>query len=109
MLKPLLLGYTLLFAASCFGFERDSESKQPEAESETTPKDMSLADNAAVPLSTVPVASEELVCRRERVTGTHISKKVCRTKSQLEADRIEAENYMRRMKIAPSALPAEGN
>jgi hypothetical protein len=109
MPKALILVYAMLFATSCFGAEREVAPARAESESEVKPNDMSLVDNAAVSLTTVPVAEEEQVCRRERVTGTHISKKVCRTKAQIRTERMEAENYMRRMRTTPSAVPGEGD
>jgi len=48
---------------------------------------------------------EGLVCESYKVTGSHISKEICRTKEQVERDREQAEKLLRE---ADRARPAEG-
>jgi len=109
MLRSIVLVNTLFFAAACYCGEPDAKTKHQDPESEAVQTEDGLADNSVVILSTEPVASEELICKRERVTGTHITKKICRTRAQVEAERAAAEDFMRRTRLAPSATPSEGN
>jgi len=109
MLRSVVLANTLFFAAACFSGETDSKLKENKPGSGADQAESGLADNSVVILSSEPVASEELVCRRERVTGTHITKKICRTRAQVEADRAAAEAFSRRARLVPSAVPTEGN
>lgn len=37
---------------------------------------------------------EQVVCRKERSTGSHFSRKVCRTVKQMDEDREEARELM---------------
>ncbi|MEX0942287.1 MAG: hypothetical protein WD002_07050 [Pseudomonadales bacterium] len=37
---------------------------------------------------------QALICSRERVAGSHMSKKVCRTKAQIEIDRREMQSVL---------------
>lgn len=40
----------------------------------------------------------EMVCRREPVMGTHMQRKVCRTRAEIEAQRAAAESSMRELR-----------
>lgn len=48
---------------------------------------------AAAPTTASAPASEKLICRSERVTGTRNVKKVCRTADQIEANRKAAKEF----------------
>jgi len=41
-------------------------------------------------------AEEEVICRYEKATGSRIGKRVCRTKSQSEAERIAGQKALER-------------
>jgi hypothetical protein len=41
-----------------------------------------------------PAKGEELVCKRERVVGSHIAKRTCRTRAQVEAERELSKQTM---------------
>ena len=105
MFKLLLLMSALAVSGECIGSMADPKTKQPESEDTTLAKSPDLTENAALPVRTEPVNGDELICKRERLTGTHIAKKVCRTRQQVEAEREAAEQFMRRSKITPGAVP----
>ena len=56
---------------------------------------LEVVDVPGVPVSTnVPPAEDEIICRKERPTGTYIAKKVCRTRAQLEAEREAGQDTL---------------
>lgn len=42
--------------------------------------------------------SNEKICRREAVLGTHMQRKVCRTRAEIDAERAAAESSMRTLR-----------
>jgi hypothetical protein len=51
-----------------------------------------------------PDTGDELICQDERMTGTHVSKVVCRTQEEIEAERaaaIQWETHPRNYRIKP--------
>ena len=78
----------------------------------TEPQTVDATDEAAVATPETSVASaepvgtgevapigkdpNEMICRRERATGSHFSRRVCRTRAQREADAEAAQEAMRR-------------
>lgn len=52
-----------------------------------------------VALTSVPIADprDEMVCRREHMTGSHFSEKVCRLRSEIDQTREETQRVLRRM------------
>ncbi len=62
-----------------------------------------LADTEAQATNTAEQSAasdkgNELVCRREPVMGTHMQRKVCRTRTEMEAQRAEAQAGMRELR-----------
>ncbi len=47
-----------------------------------------------VPLANAP---DEMVCRRERVTGSHMTVRTCRTRAQADAERRGAQEFLRQV------------
>lgn len=45
-----------------------------------------------------PVREERVVCTRETITGSHFKRKVCRTESQMQRDRVNARREMDAMR-----------
>jgi hypothetical protein len=45
--------------------------------------------------STSSAAAPDVVCVTERQTGTHFSQRICRTRSQMEAERAAAKETIR--------------
>ena len=50
---------------------------------------------------------DKLVCRKERVTGSHFKKRVCRYESDREAERTATQSQMRRMGVGSASPPVE--
>ena len=44
-----------------------------------------------------------MICREERPTGSSISREVCRTPEQMEADRKAADDMFRKTNARPAA------
>ncbi len=53
----------------------------------------------------VPPPENEIVCRRERTTGTYISKKVCRSRAQIAAEREASQDMLEEFSRPPVAAP----
>ena len=72
-----------------------------------TPPSVDAADSDAKPKSEAAKAKsdgERLICRNERPTGSHLSKRVCRTAAQIEEEREEAKRSIQRgVKGTPGA------
>lgn len=54
---------------------------------------------------------DEIVCRKEKQTGSSIVRKVCRTRAEMDATEAEAQESMRRMRSihTGSACAMEGS
>ena len=50
-------------------------------------KEVTLSNNLSTP--------GEMICRRERVTGSHLPVRVCKTRAQREAEQRGAQEFMR--------------
>ena len=102
MNRRYLVAATFLGIAACA--TSGPESPEPAANVEnaatntdTTPVEgqLEVVDVPEVPFSTnVPPPEDEIVCRRERPTGTYIARKVCRMRAQIEATRDTAQNTL---------------
>jgi hypothetical protein len=55
----------------------------------------SEAESTGVPQAEAPAQKPEVVCRRERVLGTHFKKRVCRTRTQIDEDQKNAQRHVR--------------
>ena len=51
---------------------------------------------AATPAASAPNPADELICKRVRETGSNISRKVCRTRAQIEAESESATDVLER-------------
>jgi hypothetical protein len=51
---------------------------------------------------------EQLICRRIQVTGTHRRVRRCFTQAQIESQREEAQEFLRRRVRVPNVPSAEG-
>jgi hypothetical protein len=96
MIKPLLLISALLIVSN-------SAISQPE------PKQTNM-DPENAPQSEKVEKSEdaELVCTKERKTGSHLYTKTCRTKAQIEADRASGVDFLNRLKSTPQGSSGDG-
>ncbi|SVA67877.1 uncharacterized protein METZ01_LOCUS120731 [marine metagenome] len=52
-------------------------------------KEIPLANNTGSP--------DEMVCRRERVTGSHMPVRICRTRAQADAEQRGAQEFLRQV------------
>ena len=50
-----------------------------------------------IPLAISVGSPSELICRRERVTGSHMPVRVCRTRAQINAEQRGAEEFLRQV------------
>ena len=50
-----------------------------------------------IPLAISVGSPSELICRRERVTGSHMPVRVCRTRAQIDAEQRGAEEFLRQV------------
>jgi hypothetical protein len=64
------------------------------------------ADRAKTEPALKPDASNELVCRREPVLGSHMTRRVCRTRAQMETERAAAVKLIR--SIGNSTVKPQG-
>ncbi len=53
-------------------------------------------DVQEVPIVANAGSPDELICRTQRVTGSHMPVRVCRTRAQMEEERREAQEILRR-------------
>ncbi len=51
---------------------------------------------------------DRVICKRERATGSHFSKKRCRTRSQIKKDAREARNAIDHLKNIDTTINAGG-
>ncbi len=64
------------------------------------PEELEVPDVARIADAPDPVA-EELVCSREKITGSHRVTRVCRTRSQIDEQREEDQAMIRDVTSAP--------
>ena len=98
MRKTLFLISLVLVVSGC-------ASNEPAPESD----DSIFAAENAKPYDVVALSEQsEVICKTERVTGSRIGVRVCRTRAQIEAERKESREHMRRMNAHPAGSPSEG-
>lgn len=52
------------------------------------------SEDAKLPQVEPPGRHQEVICRKERVLGTHFRRRVCRTRAQIDQDREHARRRM---------------
>ncbi|MFT7133405.1 MAG: hypothetical protein ACI81O_002121 [Cyclobacteriaceae bacterium] len=62
--------------------------------------DTDIITNAA--LSESKPAADDKICTRERVTGSHFSKKICRTRAEYDALQLETQELLDSMRSSPA-------
>ncbi|RLB58143.1 MAG: hypothetical protein DRI34_05780 [Deltaproteobacteria bacterium] len=77
------LGILLLVLPACSG-QRQSTRKDALAASQEDGKSRKRPDQ------------DEIVCKIERVTGSHIRRKVCKSRFMWEMENISAQDFLRR-------------
>ena len=101
MIRLVTLSIALASIAAC----STSGVEAPEPASATpVARSDAPADNAEelqeinapeVPLAASPGGSDEVICRRETPLGSHMSRRVCRTRAEIEAAQTESQEMMR--------------
>jgi len=61
-------------------------------------KDSAADETKAIAESGEKAEKEELICTKTPVTGSHMKKKTCRTKSQAEDERKRSRAYIERLR-----------
>jgi hypothetical protein len=61
------------------------------------PTETAPPDAAAAPVAQATAAGDEPVCRSEQLTGTHVSRTICRSRAEIERERAAATREMERM------------
>ena len=114
MIKPLLLISALLIVSNNAISQSEPEQTKTDPESAAQSENAPLPENA--PLSENAVQYEkvdnyedaDIVCTKERKTGSRIYTKICRTKKQIEADRKDGADFINRTRSAPQGSPGDG-
>jgi len=108
MIKALLMISTVFIVSNCASSmpEPDPVSLDPEiatlAENSESPGDAELRGDAE------PPEEEKLICRKERITGSHRVTKTCLTQEQIDRGRRDSRAYIDRIKTAPGPLNSDG-
>jgi hypothetical protein len=95
MQKLSLLLSFLLLTVGCASNKLSSHETELTTGKES-PEQLAMADG------------EKLICTHKATTGSRIAVKTCRTKSQIEAEREQAQIMMRRMSTRGTAVGGDG-
>jgi hypothetical protein len=91
---PLTVTVVSLLCVSCSSTDTQS-----------TQSAVNPVDSDGMPILTVAQKEEGMVCKREAVTGTRISKKICTTKEQRDRQQQQAQQDLRdnqRINLGPT-------
>jgi len=93
----------MMFAVLAFAaaLAQTSPAQAPTVETSAT----AAPSGAAAPAPAAP-AQERLICTNQQVTGTRFPIRRCRTLAQINADRVESQEMLRRQQGA--RLPPAG-
>jgi len=80
----------VLAMLALFGFAGWSSMVRADDRSDAVPQQQDTA--------TPDPRAREVVCRREQVLGSHMSRKVCRTREEIEAERQAAQAAVRELR-----------
>jgi len=104
--RHALLAACVCTLAACAGVEPEVAATKdaPGAEAVGTE---AVADTGVAEAEAVAAAEDpnEMICRRERATGSHFTRRVCRTRAQLEFEQENAREIMRR-RVGPGMDPS---
>ena len=103
MKRPLWLGFTspflLVLAGACAA---PSQSAKTSSAAEQPGFAIINASGNTVP----PPAGEELICEYEETVGSHIPKRICRSKSEIQALQDETQRAFREVRPVATSNPA---
>ena len=111
-MKKMIRISATIFAALAISACSSTPSAAPEQSATTATSTSAEKNNEPVTVEDLKAemyAEEEIVCRYEKTVGSRLGKRVCRTKSQREAERIAGQEALERnakmldpeIKIAP--------
>ena len=102
MIKPLLLISALLIVSNSVNSQSEPEQAKTDPESAAQIENTALPEDAPPSEDTLQYKNvdnyedADIVCTRERKTGSRIYTKVCRTKRQIEGDRDDGAEFINR-------------
>jgi hypothetical protein len=99
--KKMIRISATVFAAIVISACSSTPSTAPAQPDKTPPGTSTSATKSSEPTSVEELraemyAEEEVVCRYEKTIGSRLGKRVCRTKSQSEAERIAGQEALER-------------
>lgn len=100
MVKLLLMISAVFIVSNC------ASSKPEPNPTKLDPENAALAENTASP-EKEESGEEELICTKERVTGTRLITKTCLTKAQRDQARENSRSYIDRLKRSPEQINSE--
>lgn len=101
MSKSLLLIAVVFIVSNCATSNPEPEQIQLAQENAAQSETPALAENTEGSQDTELSEDSELVCSKEPVTGSHLTIKRCRTKSQAEDERRRSKAYIERIRTQP--------
>ena len=114
MYRPVMLALSVTALAACSTAPPAAQESEPQThqsesdggQSASEDKvaavgDINQAAAASEPgITDMPPRGDEVICVRERRTGSNRAKKVCRTRAEIERDRIEGKETFEGMRQA---------
>lgn len=102
MTRGCLITATILGITACATSGQEPPESATNTENANINADMTaveaqleIVDVPGVAVSAnIPPSEDEIVCRKERRTGTYIAKTVCRTRAQVESEREVGQNTL---------------
>ena len=120
MSRRYILAATIFGISACATSRPDLPELAATSENSATNRNptavLAQLENVDVKETEVPAAGnarspDDLICRRERITGSHMSTRVCRTRAEIEETRTDAQetlrDFERRSAAAGGALSEE--
>ena len=74
----------------------------------TSSSEVNKVDKAIISHNTQVKPADKVICRRERETGSRLSKKICRTQRQIEAEQEAGQRTMDKIRTSTSPGAGEG-
>jgi hypothetical protein len=107
MLRSLILISVIALISGCASNPSSMSTRVPQqvasADSVQTlaVEDVAAPDEMPIPRQVVLSSESKMVCTREPVTGSRIGVKKCRTKKQIEMERVQTQQFLQKTKNSP--------
>ena len=109
MLRSLILISIIVLISGCASnpSSSDMSNQAPQQVTATASaqtlavEDVAAPDEMPIPEKVVLSSESEMVCTREPVTGSRIGVKKCRTKKQIEMERLQTQQFLQKTKNSP--------